>query len=175
MIELPMSNLQHRVLTSRERVKFAAADPYAHLSSGACVDMIMGHRVEALEDIIGFSILRHARTGVAFPARSIQVAYLRPSFVGEALEVGSWIETLGTSSFEVRAVIAGAGDRKARAAARIHFVAVDAATGRPVPVPATLPSNAPSDPTVALPMSAIWLADVQGLPDGWVEPVPDIT
>lgn len=170
MIDVRMSSLLHRVLTSRERVKFAAADPYAHLSSGACVDMIMGHRVEALEDIVGFSILRHARTGVAFPARSIEVTYLRPSFVNESLEVGSWVEVLGTSSFEVRVVIAGLTDRKARAVARIHFVAVDATTGRPVPMPETLPSSAPADPTLALPMSAVWLAGIMGLPDGWVEP-----
>ena len=115
MIELPFSDFRHRVLTSRERVKFADADPYGHLASGRYVDMIMSHRVEALEDLLGFSIMKSAGSGVAFPARNIEVSYLRPAFVGESLEVGSWLEELGTSSFEVRAIVSGADDRKARA------------------------------------------------------------
>ena len=41
MIDMPMADFRGRVLVSRERVKFADADPYAHLASGAYVDMIM--------------------------------------------------------------------------------------------------------------------------------------
>src|SRR5688500_4146153 len=94
MIEVPMADLRGRVLVSRERVKFADADPYAHLSSGAYVDMIMSHRVEALHDLVGFSIMRYASSGVAFPARKIEVSYLRPAFVGDTVEVGSWVDEL---------------------------------------------------------------------------------
>src|SRR5690606_37407163 len=102
MIEIPMVELRGRVLVSRERVKFADADPYGHLASGAYVNMVMNHRVEALDDLVGFSILQYARSGIAFPARSVEVAYLRPAFVGESLELASWIEALRDSSFEVR-------------------------------------------------------------------------
>ncbi len=87
MRKVTMVELCGRVLTSRERVKFAHADPYGHLSSGAYVNMIMSHRVEVLEDVIGFSVLNFTRLGVAFPARSIEVAYLRPAFV-------SWLSTV---------------------------------------------------------------------------------
>src|SRR5690606_37575553 len=114
------------------------------------VDMIMNHRVEALADLTGFSILSYARSGVAFPARNIEIAYLRPAFVGEALEVASWVETLGSSSFEVRVVVTGLEDRIARVAAKVHFVAVDTKNGAPVPVPATLPSSASADPLPGL-------------------------
>ena len=79
MIDLPMEDFRGRVLLSRERVRFADADPYGHLASGAYVNMIMSHRVEALEDLLGFSIMRHARSGVAFPARSVEIEYLRPA------------------------------------------------------------------------------------------------
>ena len=167
MIDLPFADYRRRVLVSRERVKFAHADPYGHLASGAYVDMVMSHRVEALEDLVGFSIMRYAASGVAFPARNVEVSYLRPAFVGESLEVASWVEELGTSSFEVRAIVSGATDRKVRAVCAIHFVTVDAKTGKPVPVPGTLPSSAESNPLPGLPALAHYQATVTGLPDGW--------
>lgn len=162
-----MAEFRGRVLRSRERVKFADADPYGHLASGAYVDMIMNHRVEALADLAGFSILGYARSGIAFPARNIEIAYLRPAFVGEILEVASWIEALGGSSFEVRVVVTGADDRTARAAAKIHFVTVDTKSGAPVPVPTTLPSSASADPLPGLPQLAGYYSEIRGLPDGW--------
>jgi acyl-CoA thioester hydrolase len=167
MIEIPMAEFRGRVLLSRERVKFAEADPYGHLASGAYVNMIMSHRVEALDDLAGFSILSYARAGIAFPARNIEITYFRPAFVGEMLELASWIEALGTSSFEVRVVVAGLEDRIARAAAKIHFVAVDTRSGAPVPVPATLPSSANADPLRDLPQLSGYYGAVRGLPEGW--------
>lgn len=169
MIEVPMVDLRGRVLVSRERVKFADADPYGHLASGAYVNMIMSHRVEVLDDLIGFSILRYASSGVAFPARNIAVSYLRPAFVGELLEVGSWIQELGTSSFEVRAIVAGATDRTTRALATMHFVTVDARTGKPLPVPATLPSSATSNPLPNMTTAMAYRDTVTGLPEQWAD------
>ena len=168
MIDVSMTDLRRRVLVSRERVKFADADPYAHLSSGAYVNMIMSHRVEALSDLLGFSIMRYANSGVAFPARKIEVSYLRPALVGDSLDVGSWIEDIGTSSFEVRAIVSGSSDRAVRALARIYFVTVDARSGKAVPVPATLPSSADANPLAELPMLPAYLDTVTGLPEEWL-------
>ena len=167
MIDLPMDDFRGRVLLSRERVRFADADPYGHLASGRYVDMIMSHRVEALEDLLGFSIMRSAGSGVAFPARNIEIAYLRPAFVGDALELGSWIEEIGSSSFEVRVMVVGNDDRAVRALATIHFVTVDARTGKAVPVPASLPSSANSNPLPQQPFLSSYLSSVKGLPDRW--------
>lgn len=168
MIDLPFADFRRRVLVSRERVKFAHADPYGHLASGAYVDMIMSHRVEALDDLVGFSIMRYAGSGVAFPARNVEVTYLRPAFVGETLEVGSWIEELGTSSFEVRAIVSGANDRRVRALAKVHFVTVDAKSGKPVAVPDALPSSSGANPLDSLPTLAAYQGTVTGIPELWV-------
>lgn len=168
MTELPMAALRGRVLVAHERVKFADADPYGHLASGAYVDMVMSHRVEALDDRLGFSIVGHARSGVAYPARSIAVEYLRPAFVGERLELGSWIEAVGTRSFEVRVVVAGEEDRAARALAVLHFVAVDSRTAKAMPVPEALPSAASGDPISDLPLVADYLRALTGIPEGWL-------
>ena len=168
MIELSWADLHRRVLLTRERVKFADADPYGHLASGRYVDMVMSHRVEALEDLLGFSIVRYAAGGVAFPARNVEVSYLRPAFVGESLEVASWLEELGSSSFEVRVIVSGATDRKARAVARIHFVSVDAKTGRPVVAPTSIPTTSEVDPLSRLPHLAEYLGTVSGIPDTWM-------
>jgi YbgC/YbaW family acyl-CoA thioester hydrolase len=171
VIELTWADLHRRVLVTHERVKFADADPYGHLASGRYVDMVMSHRVEALEDLVGFSIVRYAASGVAFPARNVEVSYLRPAFVNEALEVASWLEELGSSSFEVRAIVSGAADRKARAVARIHFVSVDARTGRTVVAPATLPTSAEADPLPRLPHLADYVGGISGIPDKWMTSV----
>ena len=171
MIDLPMAELRGRVLVSRERVKFADADPYGHLASGAYVDMILSHRVEVLDDLLGFSILRVARGGVVYPARTIEVSYLAPAFVGEMLEVGSWVEEMRQQSFAMRAVVVGAADRAVRALANIHFVAVDASSGKPVQIPATLPSSAKSNPIPGLPRFTEYARTITGLPDRWLQPL----
>ena len=168
MIELTWADLHRRVLVTRERVKFADADPYGHLSSGRYVDMAMSHRVEALEDLLGFSIVRYAAGGVAFPARQVEVSYLRPALVGEALEVASWLEELGSSSFEVRVIISGATDRKVRAVVRIHFVSVDSKTGRAVAAPVAFPTTSEVDPLPRLPHLADYLGEISGIPDAWM-------
>ena len=44
---------------------------------------------------------------------------------------------------------------------------VDAKTGKPMPVPDTLPSTASSNPLPALPLMASYLGTVTGLPEAW--------
>jgi acyl-CoA thioester hydrolase len=173
MIELPMAGVRRKVLVSRERVKFTDADPYGHLASGAYVDMIMSHRVEVLEDLLGFSIVRYAASGIAFPARSVAITYLRPTYVGELLELASWIEELDSDNFELRVIVADANDRTARAVATVEFVTVDARTGRRVPTPDTLPSSAASDPLAALPTAGEYLSGIAGLPEEWIASASD--
>lgn len=168
MIDLPMADFRDRVLTTRERAKFAHADPYGHLASGAYVDMIMSHRVEALQDLVGYSVVRSASQGVAFPARNVDITYLRPSFVGDELQVASWVDDLGTSSFDVRVIVSGHSDRKVRTLAKVLFVTVDGRTGRSVPVPDTLPSVFSENALVTLPRAAEYLAALSGIPDGWL-------
>lgn len=167
VIELPMAGVRRRVLVSRERVKFTDADPYGHLASGAYVNLMMSHRVEVLEDLLGFSIVRYAASGIAFPAREISVTYLRPTYVGELLELASWIEKIETSDFELRVIVSDAADHTARAVSTMDFVTVDARTGRRIPTPETLPSSAASDPIASLPTVSEYLAGIAGLPDDW--------
>ena len=172
MIEIRMADVRRRVLITTERVKFTEADPYGHLASGAYVNMIMSHRVEALQDRLGFSIVRLAGSGVAFPARSMTITYLRPTYVGEVLELGSWIEEMDDSRFELRVIVSDATDRTARAVATIEFVTVDTRTGKRIATPETLPSSAKSDPLADLPRSEEYVAGILGLPDGWMSFLP---
>jgi hypothetical protein len=66
MIDLPMADLRGRVLVSRERVKFTDADPYAHLASGADVNMIMSHRV--LRDGLVVGVIAYASVALFYSA-----------------------------------------------------------------------------------------------------------
>ncbi len=173
-MNISMTALRGRVLVSWERVKFADADPYGHLASGAYVDMLMNHRVEALDDLIGFSIVQYARAGIAFPARAIEVSCLRPAFVGDHLEIGSWIDSLGGSSFEVRALVTEVEDRVARAALRTRFATVDSRSGKSMPVPESLPSSAMLDPLPTLQPVTEYLQTIEGVPEGWAPETADL-
>jgi YbgC/YbaW family acyl-CoA thioester hydrolase len=170
MIDIPMRDLRDKVLVTRERVKFVDADPYGHLASSAYIGMIMSHRVEGLADRVGFSIMRYARAGVAFPARNVTISFVKSATVGEELEIGSWIAKMGSTSFEMRAVVTGARDRTLRALSAIHFVAVDAGTGRSIPVPTILPSSATTNPIPGLPDVSHYCGSIPGMPAHWLEP-----
>ena len=64
-------------------------------------------------------------------------------------------------------MVVGNDDRAVRALATIHFVTVDARTGKAVPVPASLPSSANSNPLPQQPFLSSYLSSVKGLPDRW--------
>ena len=48
-----IKDLQSRVLTSRERVKFSQVDPYGHLNAARYLEFMTNHRVEAAEQQLG--------------------------------------------------------------------------------------------------------------------------
>jgi acyl-CoA thioester hydrolase len=164
MIELPFRDFVDRVFVSHERVRFAEADPYGHLSSGAHVDLVLNHRVQVLADVAGIDLVR-AVGGLAFPVSSLNVTYRRPSFVGDRLRLGSWVEEIGDDRFQVRVVIAGEENGKVRATAVAVFAVVDTRTGRAVAVPTSLASSLDANPLADLPIAADYMR-VTGVPAG---------
>lgn len=168
MVELAMKDFIGRVLTSRERVKFQQADPYGHLHSGEFVSLVMGHRVEALQDQLGCDVGDWVRAlNIGFVLREITMTFAAPAFVGDLLEIGSWGYQLEADGFWARFVILGEADRTARAFGTMRFVTVDSRSGRKVPVPETLPSRAEQNLLVTRPTSTAYLESLKFVPAGW--------
>jgi acyl-CoA thioesterase FadM len=168
VIDLPMADFMERVLVTRERVKFHQADPYGHLNSGEYVSLVMDHRVEALQDQLQCSVAKWAQvTKVGYVLRDIAVTYLAPAFVGDFLEVGSWGYLLEPDGFRARFVILGESDRTARTIGTMHFVTVSMTSGRKVPMPTTVPSDAEENLLLGRPRAAEYLKTVRNTPEDW--------
>ena len=173
MIQLPMADFIGRVLVSRERVKFHQADPYGHLNAGQYVSLLMGHRVEALQDQLQCSTTGWVQTlKIGFFLREIDVTFLAPAFVGDFLEVASWGVLLEPDGFRARFVISGEQDRVARTIGSMRFVTVNTETGRRTPPPATLPSEADVNLLDTRPTAAEYLRNVKNVPADWGDVAP---
>jgi acyl-CoA thioesterase FadM len=168
MIDLKLTDFMNRVLTTRERVKFPQADPYGHLNSGEYVSLVMGHRVEALQDQLRCDVGQWARIlKIGYVLRELQVEFVAPAFVGAFLEVASWGYLVEPDGLRARFVIVDEGDRAARAFGAMRFVTVNLATGRKVPGPDALPSTADTNLLLARPTTAEYLQTIRNVPEAW--------
>ena len=168
MVELPMADFIGRVLVTRERVKFHQADPYGHLNAGQYVSLVMGHRVEALQDQLRCDVAHWVqKLKVGYFLRDISVEFLVPAMVGDFLEVASWGFQLEPDGFRARFAIVGEKDRAARALGTMRFVTVNVDTGRKAPPPASLPSDADENLLLTRPTAAEYLRSVKNVPSDW--------
>jgi acyl-CoA thioester hydrolase len=71
--------------------------------------------------------------GASWVARSHHIEYLRPAFAGEHLTIHTWVSTVKRSSSLRKYRIVRAGELIARG--ETVWVYVDAATGKPRPIP----------------------------------------
>jgi acyl-CoA thioester hydrolase len=76
--------------------------------------------------------------GASWVARSHHIEYLRPAFAGEQLAIHTWVSTVRRSSSLRKYRIVRGGELIARG--ETVWVYVDAATGKPRPIPAEVHS-----------------------------------
>jgi acyl-CoA thioester hydrolase len=77
-----------------------------------------------------------AALGATWVVRSHHIEYLRPAFAGDVVEVHTWVTTLRRSSSQRRYRIVREDTLLARG--ETVWVFVDAATGKPRPIPLTV-------------------------------------
>jgi len=131
-----------RVVTSRERVQFTQIDPYGHLNAARYAELLINHRITAVQDQLGVVTLDIAKNlGVAFFISRLDIQYISPVFLGEELEIASWVDKIEDSAFRLRMVISGEKNRKVRAIATEMIQTVDIKTGKPVACPKGLPTQ----------------------------------
>lgn len=76
--------------------------------------------------------------GATWVARSHTIEYLRPAFAGDRLAVDTWVVDVRRTRSKRRYRFTRAGDARPLAAGETDWVYVDAASGRPRPIPAAV-------------------------------------
>ena len=89
----------------------------------------------AHSDAQGWTQARYMKTGGSWVVRSHAIEYLRPTFVGEALTVLTWIGGFEQQESPRSYLFWRERDRKVVAKARTLWVYVDAETGRAKSIP----------------------------------------
>ncbi len=163
MIELPMEDFLNRVVTSEERVQFSQVDPYGHLNASRYSEFIINHRITAVEDqlqVITLDVMKNH--GVGFYVSRLDLRYRSPSFLGEKLEISSWVHQLRTNGFDLHMVVSGSADRNIRATALIEIQCVDVKSGGITSCPEKLTSRAEENVLALRPLSSDYLKTLIG-------------
>jgi YbgC/YbaW family acyl-CoA thioester hydrolase len=151
--QIPIVNLVGRVFESEDRVLFSYVDAYGHLNSAKYLEMVINHRVHALEEqICCFTLDILKETGVAFVIASTQMDFHRPSFQSEILVIQSWVGQLQEVDFLVNFKIFEKKTRKTRSSGVLKCVSVDLKTHKPCAIPKTLPSRGDLSDVLKLPL-----------------------
>lgn len=109
----------------------AAIDANAHVNNVEYVRWMQDAAISHA-DAVGCTAATLA-AGASWVARSHHIEYLRPAFAGEKLTIFTWVSTVRRSSSLRKYRIVRAGDIIARG--ETVWVYVDAATGKPRPIP----------------------------------------
>ncbi len=166
MNNLRIEDFVDRVMTSHERVQFSQVDPYGHLNASRYAEFVTNHRITAVEDQTGVSTYDIIKTlGIGFVVARLDLRYQAPSFLGETIEIASWIELVNAGGIEVRLVLSGAENKKVRATALMSVRTVDVKTGRPVACPESLPSRLEGDVLSGCPLKVDYLSGLKNLPN----------
>lgn len=119
----------------RRQVAWEELDGRGCVNEGAYLDYVgeCGIRVVAAH---GWPVARMSAAGFAIILRRHQIEYLAPAFLGDELEIATWVGHVRRSTAMRYYVVTRPSD--GRLLARVHTYAVwlDLATGRPIRVPA---------------------------------------
>jgi acyl-CoA thioester hydrolase len=83
----------------------------------------------------GWPLARYAELGAGWVVRSHAIEYLRPSFVGEAITLGTWVATMGRTRSTRKYLCYRRADDAVLATAQTLWVFVDFRTGRLTRIP----------------------------------------
>ena len=114
-------------------VSDAAVDENRHVNNVVYVQWMQDAAVRHAE-AAGCVAATHAR-GATWVVRSHTIEYLRPVFAGERLMVETWVADVRQARSRRRYRFLRGSDGKPVAAGETEWVYVDAASGRPRPIP----------------------------------------
>lgn len=164
MFQIPVQEFLNRVVSSQERIGFSFSDPYGHLSTCRYLELFVNHRILAPDEQQGITTMELVKQNIGLFFAHAGVDYLRPTFLGETVELNSWVKAFDTSGFEVFGVLYGKEKKDARATFKAKIRSVDLKTGKPVALPSTIPCR--SDQLISqLPFKDQVLPLIKGIPE----------
>lgn len=119
------------------RVRHDECDAYGHVYNANYLRYMQEAGIRASEDA-GYDMAFFAASDRMWLVRRTHITFLRPTRMGEELEVTTWIRNLGrvraTRAYEVRA----GGDGQLVAKADTDWAFLEASTGKPARIPSEL-------------------------------------
>lgn len=120
--------------TMRRRVAWHHLDPAGHMNSAWYLSLVEDTAIEAAESL-GWPLQRSTQAGIAILARDHRLEYLRPALMRDELQITTYIVEFRRTSATRHYLFRRASDGELLARARTVWVWVDAANGRPRPIP----------------------------------------
>jgi acyl-CoA thioester hydrolase len=111
-------------------------DGNGHVNNVAYVQWMQDIAVRHFTAVGGIDLMRSA--GGTWVARSHRIEYLRPAFAGERIEVRTWVADLRRVRSQRRYEFVRSSDGAVLARGETDWVFVDAGSGRPRAIPATI-------------------------------------
>lgn len=107
-------------------------DLYGHVNNARYLEFLEEGRWSFAEKNLDFKAWE--RLGLVFSVVNININYRRPAFLGDVIEIRTWISRIGKASATIRQEILLKGTETAIADADVTFVMVDGGTNKPVPL-----------------------------------------
>jgi acyl-CoA thioester hydrolase len=123
------------VFKVRRRVEWRDLDPGQHVNNAAYLSYIEDCGVQVAE-AHGWPAARMAAEGMTMVTRRQRIEYLQQAVLGDELELATWLSDVEHSSAVRHFTLTRVSNGEPVARARTLWEWVDAATGRPIPIPA---------------------------------------
>ncbi len=107
-------------------------DLYGHVNNARYLEFLEEARWSFAEESL--DIDEWQRRGIAFSVVNININYRRPAFMGEVLQIRTWVSGLGNASAVIRQELVLKGKETPVADADVTFVMIDAKTNKPIPL-----------------------------------------
>lgn len=107
-------------------------DLFGHVNNARYLEFLEEGRWAYAEESL--DVAEWQRRGLAFSIVNININYRRPAFMGETLELRTWVSNVGNASATIRQEIVLSGTETRVADADVTFVMVDAKTNKPQPI-----------------------------------------
>lgn len=133
MTNARVPDVPERVFVARVPLRWADIDSLGHVNNVIFLRLLEEARVQFME-----GLRPTGEHGYGALAARHEIDYLRPlHYSTQPVEIRTWIERIGTASFTCAYVVVDpSGD--VVCAAKSVIVAIEAASGRPAPLPGTM-------------------------------------
>lgn len=151
---IPLADFKNRIFQTQERVHFSAVDAYGHLNAAKYFEMVLNHRVHAVEEqveVITMDILNVSN--IALVLFHADLKFSKPSFMSDTLIIQSYISEIGEKFIVIEAQILDSVKKEKRFKAALKFISVDLKTHSACKMPESLPTRGNPKKIFELPLS----------------------